>query len=181
MLIKGVYKMAIKITDTITTYSCPSCKAIVRTHNDGWFMIYVLLFIPVGLIALIIKAIAKKRKQYTAGGGEIITCPKCSKKIVLFSGIGGMTRLLILQKDMMNIIMPELKIIGNHQIDCNKYRNVDDEFSESLSLQFINTLNKKSCDVILIYTTTTIMFYINGQVFNCYEKKFSATIINLLK
>lgn len=144
--------MAIKIRETTYTHTCPNCKSVVKVKNesDALMILYVFLFIPVGLIALIVKIISIFTKKKTEYGEEILNCPNCGKYLALSSNyLTASTRVIISQNELLSIISPAIGKIQKSGITCNKYNLENTEFSEAIALQFINTLSEKKCDIFI--------------------------------
>lgn len=57
--------MAIKFYSSTLTFHCPKCKTVLKKerHDDAFRFLCVFLFIPVGLIALIVYLIKKAQKK----------------------------------------------------------------------------------------------------------------------
>ena len=57
--------MAMKFYSSTLTHHCPKCNTILKKekHDDTLNFIYFVLFIPIGLIALIVHLIKKKTEK----------------------------------------------------------------------------------------------------------------------
>jgi ssDNA-binding Zn-finger/Zn-ribbon topoisomerase 1 len=169
--------MATKYYYTITTHSCPNCKKTLRKSNDGWFLIYVFLFIPIGLIALIVKGIARLKKKYTIFKEEIVTCPSCGKTIAIGTN---WTRLMVSYQELLSAVMPDLKTIASKKIQCNKYNQANERYSELIGFQFVNKANNKSMDVFVQYAIKAITVRIDNDVFDYEEGSISRRVVEAL-
>lgn len=146
--------MAIKFYSSTLTYHCPKCKTMLKKekHDDALNFIYVFLFIPVGLIALIIYLIKKKteKTEFNKFGEQIICCPNCQSMVAIYSngGIMGHSRIIIQEKELLEIVKPLIDYLHtNLGISCDKYNN-EEKYSEMLGLRFKNNFNDK-CNVFI--------------------------------
>lgn len=146
--------MAIKFYSSTLTHQCPKCKTVLKKekHDDALNFIYVFLFIPVGLIALIIHLIKKKteKEEFNMYGEQIICCPNCQSIVAIFSngGIAGHSRIIIQEKELLEMVKPLIVYLHtNFAIDCDKYNN-EEKYSEMLGLRFKNNFNDK-CNVFI--------------------------------
>lgn len=96
--------MAMKFYSSTLTHRCPKCNTILKKekHDDTLDFIYLVLFIPIGLIALIVHLIKKKteKKEFNKYGEQIICCPNCQSVVAIYSngGIAGHSRIIIQEK-----------------------------------------------------------------------------------
>jgi len=197
--------MAIKIRYTTTTYKCPKCGKILKTTEEGrefivwlfFFMfftlgimplmipedidyIYMLSLIPAVLIGLGLIGVSKYFKKYTKAGKEVITCRKCKSQIAI-DGFG--TRHIVSHENLLNRVMPDLRLISAAQIQYTKYDQNNQEYSEQIDLKFTNKVNQKSLDVSVkvsgfVWLNTTVT--VNGESFDYGQGSLSKKVINIL-
>lgn len=139
--------MAIKFYSSISTYHCPKCHTILakRKYDESLYFLYVLLFIPIGLIALIIHLIRRKTREYNTIGEEIIHCPNCHSIIAIYNNgiMGGSCRIIYQENELLKMMMPTIKFLNdNYDIICDKYINKE-KYSELLILLFKNSSKNK--------------------------------------
>ena len=146
--------MAIKFYSSTLTHHCPKCKTVLKKekHDSFLLFIYVFLFIPIGLIALIVHFIKKKtqKEEFNKYGEQIICCPTCQSLVAIYSngGIAGSSRIIIQEKELLKIMEPIISYLhSNYNIAYDKY-NIEEKYSEVLGLCFKN--NNVKCNVFIL-------------------------------
>lgn len=132
--------MAIKFSETEKSYKCPNCYNVVKTEtlSDIMMVIYVLLFIPIGLIALIVKFIKSKTMKTTTMGEEVITCPYCKKEVVI-TQVG--TRLYYSSDELFKMLQPTLETFKqNLNISIERFED-EEAPDDTLFIEFRNKNN----------------------------------------
>lgn len=78
--------MAMKFYSSTLTHHCPKCNTILKKekHDDTLNFIYFVLFIPIGLIALIVHLIKKKteKEEFNKYGEQIKTTIETNIRIL---------------------------------------------------------------------------------------------------
>ena len=136
--------------ETTYTYKCPVCNHVIKyeTNSDVVWLLYILLFLPVGLIALIIYLVKNATMKKTLAGEEILKCQHCGSYVALSKNmLYSSTRLLVSDKELIQAILPAIKKLHYLGIDCNKYINEGSIPQEKINLQFIK--DKKQFDLII--------------------------------
>ena len=197
--------MAIKIRYTTTTYKCPKCGKILKTTEEGreflvWLVffsfftvgitpitfpgtldyIYMLFLIPAILIVLGLLGVSKFFKKYTKDRKEVMTCRKCKSQITI-DHFG--TRHLVSHKELLNRVIPDLKLIAAAQIQYTLSNQNNQEYSEQIDLKLTNTINHKSLDMSLqvsgfVWLNTTVN--INREVFDYVPGNLAKRVIDIL-
>ena len=147
--------MAIKFYSSTLTFHCPKCKTVLKKerHDDAFRFLCVFLFIPVGLIALIVYLIKKatNKDEFNKYREQIIRCKKCNSIVAIRSdGIAfGTSRIITQEKDLLKMMTPLISYLNDsYDIDCYKYRN-EEKYSETLGLRFTNSTNDM-CNVYIL-------------------------------
>ncbi len=177
-----------KFYSSSETYCCPKCNIILKEErkDDFFGFICVVLFIPVGLIALIvhfIKIIKERKAEFNEFGEQIIHCPNCQSVVAIHRGssfgYGGYTRIVVQEKELLEMIKPLIDYLNTYYgISCAKYRN-ERKYSEMLSLRFENSLGK-TCNVSLWHSRDLKVLVDNGA-FELFDmKKLAFKIIDIL-
>lgn len=144
--------MALKFYSSTLTHRCPKCNAVVKRewHDDAWGIVCVFLFIPIGLIYLIVRLIKAKKQEFNKYGEQIICCRKCQSVVATWSnaGIAGHSRIITQEKELLEMMKPIINYLyDNFNISCAKYNN-DEKYSELLGLCFKNKYGEK-CNVFV--------------------------------
>ena len=146
--------MIMKFYSSTLTHHCPKCKTILkREKHDGFLKFIYVLFLPIGLIALIVYLIKKltQKKEFNKYGEQIICCPNCQSMVAIYSndGIAGHSRIIIQEKELLEMVKPLIDYLHtDFDISCDKYNN-EEKYSEMLGLCFKNNLNDK-CNVFIL-------------------------------
>lgn len=144
----------IKFYSSTTTYQCPKCKTVLKKEirSSLLLLIYSFIFIPIGLIALIVHLIKKstQKEEFNKYGEQIICCPNCQSMVAIYSSdIAGYSRIIIQEKELLKIMEPIINYLhSNYNIACDKY-NIEEKYSEMLGLCFKNNNNVK-CNVFIL-------------------------------
>ncbi len=176
--------MALKFYSSTLTHHCPKCNTILKKekHDDALDFIYFVLFIPVGLIALIVYLIKSKttKEEYNEYGEQIICCPKCNSFVAISSngGFAGHSRIITQEKDLLNMMMPIIEYLQrNFGIGCDKYNN-DQKHLEMLGLRFKNEYGKK-CNVFILNVMGKLEMEIEGEEYEQFDaEKLVLKIVN---
>lgn len=162
--------MAMKFYSSTLTHRCPKCGTVLKKekHDDALAFIYFFLFIPVGLIALIVYLIKRKttKVEYNEYGEQIICCPSCYSFVAIGSngGFAGYSRIIKQEKDLLDMMMPIIKYLKNDfEISCSKYNN-DQKYSEMLGLCFKNEFGDK-CNVFVLNIHNKIQMKIESEAY----------------
>ena len=140
--------MAIKLYSSTLTFHCPKCNTVIKKerHDDAFGFLCVFLFIPVGLIALIVYLFKKitNKDEFNKYGEQIIRCKTCNSIVAIRSfGLSGTSRIITQEKDLLKIMTPLITYLNdNYSINCYQYRS-EEKYSESLGLRFTNSTNNK--------------------------------------
>lgn len=136
-------------------HHCPKCKTALKKEkrDDLWDFICFWLFIPVGLIALIVRLIKKKTEkvEFNKYGEQIICCPNCQSIVAIRSdrGLMGRSRIIIQEKELFEMMKPLISFLYTEcGISCDRYV-IEEKYSEMLGLCFENDNNIK-CDVFIL-------------------------------
>lgn len=178
--------MAMKFYSSTLTHHCPKCNTVLKKekHDDALNFIYVFLFIPIGLIALIIHLIKKKtrKKEFNKYGEQIICCPNCQSVVAIYSngGIGGHTRIIIQEKELFEMIKSFIiGIYNDYGISCDKYNNVE-KYSEMLGLCFKNVLGD-ICNVFILNVYGKLEMKVDNGNYETFDiKKLAVKILAIL-
>lgn len=178
--------MAIKFYCSTSTYHCPKCKTILKKEkrDDSLTFIYVFLFIPIGLIALIVYLIKRitEKTEFNKFGEQIICCPNCQSMVAISSngGIAGYSRIILQEKELLEMVKPLIDYLHtDFDIDYDKYNN-DEKYSEMLGLRFKNVLGDK-CNVFILNIYGELEMKVdNGHIEPFDIKKLAFKIIDIL-
>lgn len=178
--------MAMKFYSSTLTHRCPKCNTILKKekHDDTLNFIYLVLFIPIGLIALIVHLIKKKteKKEFNKYGEQIICCPNCQSVVAIYSngGIAGHSRIIIQEKELFEMIKPFIDYIYNdYGISCDRYNNKE-KYSEMLGLRFENVLGDK-CNVFILNVYGKLEMKIDKDNYESFDiKKLAVKILDKL-
>ena len=168
--------MAIKLYSSTLTHRCPKCNTVIKTekHDDAWGCICVALFIPVGLIALIVYLVKKHmvKEEFNSVGEQIICCPKCQSVVAVGSngGICGYSRIIVQEKQLFEIMQPLIHMLcTQHQLSCGRYRN-EEKYSEMLGLLFKNKYDEE-CSVFIVNIAGKLEMKIKGEDYEAFDMK----------
>lgn len=173
--------MAMKFYSSTLTYQCPKCKTVLKKEkrDDALTFIYVFLFIPVGLIALIIHLIKKttQKAEYNKYGEQIICCHNC-QSMVAISSIR--SRIIIQEKDLLKMVKPLIDYLyTDFDIRCSKYNN-EEKYSEMLCLRFDNNYNDK-CNVLILNVGGKLRMKVGDNDYESFDiKELGVKIISIL-
>lgn len=178
--------MAMKLYSSTLTHRCPKCNTILKKekHDDTLNFIYLVLFIPIGLIALIVHLIKKKteKEEFNKYGEQIICCPNCQSVVAIYSngGIAGHSRIIIQEKELFEMIKPFVDYIYNdYGISCDRYNNKE-KYSEMLGLRFENVLGDK-CNVFILNVYGKLEMKIDKDNYESFDiKKLAVKILDKL-
>lgn len=178
--------MAIKFYSSTLTHQCPKCKTVLKKekHDDALNFIYVFLFIPVGLIALIVYLIKKsiQKEEFNKYGEQIICCPNCQSIVAIYSngGIAGHSRIIIQEKELLEMVKPLIDYLHtDFDICCDKYSN-EEKYSEMLGLRFKNIFNDK-CNVFVFNAAGKLEMKVGDSDYEPFDmKELAVKIIDIL-
>ena len=178
--------MAIKFYSSTLTHQCPKCKTVLKKekHDDALNFIYVFLFIPVGLIALIVYLIKKstQKEEFNKYGEQIICCPNCQSMVAIYSngGIAGHSRIIIQEKELLEMVKPLIDYLHtDFGIGCDKYNN-EEKYSEMLALRFKNNFNDK-CNVFILNAGGKLEMKVGDSDYETFDiKELAVKIIDIL-
>lgn len=178
--------MAIKFYSSTLTHQCPKCKTVLKKekHDDALNLIYVFLFIPVGLIALIVYLIKKstQKEEFNIYGEQIICCPNCQSMVAIYSsgGIVGHSRIIIQEKELLEMVKPLIDYLHtDFGIGCDKYNN-EKKYLEMLGLRFKNNFND-ICNVFILNAGGKLKMKVGDSDYETFDiKELAVKIIDIL-
>lgn len=178
--------MAIKFYSSTLTYQCPKCKTVLKKkkRDEALNFIYVVLFIPVGLIALIVYLIKKltQKEEFNEYGEQIICCPNCQSMVAIYSngGIAGHSRIIIQEKELLEMVKPLIDYLyTDFGIGCDKYNN-EEKYLEMLGLRFTNNFNDK-CNVFILNAGGKLEMKVGDSDYETFDiKELAVKIIDIL-
>ena len=166
--------MALKFYSSTLTHHCPKCNKVIKreTRDDAWNFVCFFLFIPIGLIDLIVRLVKNKTKkeEFNKYGEQIICCPKCQSIVAVWSnfGVAGRSRVITQEKDLLEIIKPIINhLYANFDISCAKYNN-DEKYSELLGLCFKNKYGEK-CNVFILNAMGKLEMKFEGDKYEPFD------------
>lgn len=137
-----------------STYYCPKCKTVLKkeTEDGAWDFICFFLFIPIGLIALIVRLIKKgmEEVEFNKYGEQIICCPNCQSVVAIWSqgGLMGRSRIIKQEDELFEMVEPLISFLNTEcGIGCDRYV-IEEKYSEMLGLCFKK--NNIKCDVFIL-------------------------------
>lgn len=177
--------MALKFYSSTLTHRCPKCNTVIKkeARDDAWNFICFFLFIPIGLIDLIVRLVKNKTKkeEFNKYGEEIICCPKCQSVVAVWSnfGVAGRSRVITQEKDLLEMMKPIIRyLVDNYDIRCAKYNN-DEKYSEMLGLCFKNEYDEK-CNVFILNVMGKLEMKIEGEEYEQFDaEKLVLKIVNM--
>lgn len=143
---------------TLTKKSiCPKCQKTLERNeqiidgNDGClrWLAYIMCF-PIALIVLLIRQLMLVKRKVigrTMAGHTVAVCPRCKSNVVF---IDNSTRLLFTEEEMLNLVMPSIRLLQECNIKCGKVRQKDNSIEETVVLEFFNNENDKKCRIAVI-------------------------------
>lgn len=166
--------MAMKFYSSTLTHHCPKCNTVLKKekHDDSLDFLYVFLFIPVGLIALIVYLIKCKttKEEYNEYGEQIICCPQCNSLVAVSSngGFAGYSRIIVQEKELLKMMMPAIEYMETKfGIGCDKYNN-NEKYSEMLRLRFKNIIGVY-CNVFVLNLHGKLQMKIDDTEYEPFE------------
>lgn len=178
--------MSLKFYSSTLTHRCPKCNTTIKkeSHDDAWNFICFFLFIPIGLIDLIVRLVKNKtrKEEFNKYGEQIICCPKCQSIVAVWSnaGVAGHSRIITQEKDLLEMMKPIIRyLVDNFDIRCAKYNN-DEKYSEMLGLCFKNEHGEK-CNVFILNAMGKLEMKIEGEEYEQFDaEKLVLKIVNKL-
>ena len=177
--------MALKFYSSTLTHQCPKCNTVIKkeSRDDAWDFICLFLFIPIGLIDLIVRLVKNKTKkeEFNKYGEQIICCPKCQSIVAVWSnfGVAGRSRVITQEKDLLEMMKPIIRyLVDNYDIRCAKYNN-DEKYSEMLGLCFKNEYDEKF-NVFILNVMGKLEMKIEGEEYEQFDaEKLVLKIVNI--